>query len=234
MMIGGREVSRSLTIPTWVEHFPALKAITDPTWLAVANTARTIKIPAHTYIFHDGEPCKQYLLVFAGSVNVQKVTEDGHEITLYHIQPGHSCELTTACLLGDSCYHAEAITTTAVEAVTIEKQAFMRALNDSTDFRNFIFSAIDSGMNELATLVEEVAFGPMEQRIAQHLLDSSLLSNLIKTTHYDLAVELGTAREVVSRLLKKFERQGWVKLHRGKVEIIEKSRLSMMLKHHVP
>ncbi len=222
------------TIPAWVASFPALKTITDPVWCEVSNNARIINLPVNTPIFHAGESCENYLLVLAGSVNVQKVTEDGHEITLYHMQPGHSCELTTACLLSGSCYHAEAITTTAVQAVLISKKEFMQALNGSDGFRKFIYSSIDSGMNELATLVEEVAFGPMDQRLAQHLLDSVLCTNPIKTTHYDLAVELGTAREVVSRLLKKFEHQGWVKLRRGEVEIIEKGELCTLVKHHAP
>lgn len=219
-------------VPAWVSSFPALKTITDPVWLAVSHAARVVSIPAHTPIFHAGEPCINYLLVLAGSVNVQKVTDDGHEITLYHMHPGHSCELTTACLLSGGCYHAEAMTITAVQAVLIPQNSFMRALNSSDGFRNFIYSSIDSGMNELATLVEEVAFEPMGQRLAQHLLDSALSTHLVKTTHYDLAVELGTAREVVSRLLKKFERQGWVKLHRGEVEIIERNQLCTLVKHH--
>ncbi len=222
------------TIPAWVSSFPALQTITDPVWCGVSNTAQVINLPANTPVFHAGESCKNYLLVLAGSINVQKVTDDGHEITLYHMQPGHSCELTTACLLGGDCYHAEAITTTAVQAVLISKKAFMHALSGSDGFRDFIYSSIDSGMNELATLVEEVAFGPMDQRLAQHLLDSALCTNPIKATHYDLAAELGTAREVVSRLLKKFEHQGWVKLRRGEVEIIEKGELCTLVKHHAP
>jgi len=225
-------MDKSQQSPSWLSSFPALQLIDDPVWRAAADAAQVIHLPADNTIFQAGDACQNYLLVAEGSVSVHKVTEDGHEIALYHIQPGHSCELTTSCLLAGNDYRVEAVTTTKVCVVLIPKNDFMTAFTGSNGFRKFIYQSIDNGMNELASLVGEVAFGPMEQRLAEHLLDLSQETNRVEVTHYELAVELGSAREVVSRLLKKLERQGWVKLHRGQVEVLEKQQLSELIKYH--
>lgn len=223
-------MSDANTSPVWVAHFPVLQAITDPAWLRCANKARLMNYSVGTVLFSAGQPCTHYPLVIDGTVNVQKSSKNGHEIILYHIQAGHSCELTTSCLLSNNCYHASAIAATEVHLVLIPKQAFLNALAGSEGFRRYIYSTIDSGMNELAELVETVAFGPMNQRLAQYLLNAAANSNPINVTHHDLATELGTAREVISRLLKHFEHQRWVKLRRGQIEVLDRKLLCELVK----
>lgn len=222
-------MSDSTSTPEWMDHFPALRAITDPAWLQAARQAQLKHYKPGKVVFSAGEPCTYYPLVIEGTISVQKISEDGHEITLYHIQPSHHCELTTSCLLGGTCYHASGITTTDVRVVLIPNQAFLNALAGSESFRNYIYHTIDSGMNELVELVETVAFGPMDRRIARYLLDSSQISNPIKITHHHLATELGTAREVVSRLLKHFEHLGLIKLGRGQIRVIDQHHLSKLI-----
>ena len=216
----------------WTENFPALHAITDPAWLQCVTQAQLKVYGPGTVIFSAGQPCTHYPLVIDGIANVQKISEDGHEITLYHIQPGHNCELTTACLLAGECYQASGITSTRVRVVLIPKKAFLTALSDSDQFRKYIYSTINNGMNELAELVETVAFGPMDQRLAHYLLDAASHQNPIHITHHDLAIELGTAREVVSRLLKTFEHLSWIKIKRGQIEILDHQQLETLLKQH--
>jgi CRP/FNR family transcriptional regulator len=133
--------------------------------------------------------------------------------------------LTTTCLLGGKKYPAEAIAETAVEAVLLPKDAFQQALAQMPEFRNAVFTSIDKGMNDLLGLLEDISFGRMDARIARRLLQVTDATNRVDITHQTLAEELGTAREVISRLLKGFEQQGWVKLHRGWIEIIDRRQL---------
>lgn len=213
-----------------LDAFPALRDIGDPVWHRVIRSAQPISVSAGTVLFRGGEACENYLLVLDGVVKVQKVSESGHEIILHRIQAGQVCELTTSCLLADADYPAEAIAETKVHALLIQKTHFYEAMSGSPGFRKFVFSSLDHGVHELVQLIEEVAFGHMDSRLAKHLLDLAGSQKIIQGTHYDLAVELGTAREVVSRLLKDFEHHGWVRLHRGNLEILDHDSLRELCK----
>ncbi len=212
----------------WLESFPALRRIADPVWRKVADTARIIAVDPGVPVFRERATCADYLLIVEGEVRVQKLTANGQVITLYHLQGGQSCELTTTCLLGGSCYPAEGIAETPVQAVLIPKAQFRQALAKSPQFGEFVFSSIDKGVNELITLLEEVAFGHMDRRLAYCLLQKAHAHDHLQATHHELSEELGTAREVVSRLLKEFERQGWVRLHRGRIEIHDHQSLQSL------
>ncbi len=213
------------TQPTWLAHFPALLSITDPHWLAAAKAAHESTLPARTVVFRDGDPCHNYLLVTEGSVRVQKISESGKEIVLYRVEAGQSCVLTTSCLLADDRYLAEAITETEVKAVVIPGAPFHDALAHSPGFRRFVFHAYGRRMATLMALVEALAFERMDTRLARRLLDKSAEQREIIVTHHELAADLGSAREVISRLLKDFEHHGWIRLHRGRIEILDPGAL---------
>lgn len=211
---------------SWLNTYPELGGIDDNVWLQTANTAIRTKFPENYTIFNEGDDCQSYLLVINGSVKVKKTTTDGHEIILYHINQGQTCELTTCCLLSGSKYTAQGVTDTIVEAILIPKAEFEKAFNNSTGFRRFVFKTLDQGVEDLISLVENIAFTPTHQRLAKYLLNENNAQHPIEATHHDVANELGTAREVVSRLLKEFERHGWIKLQRGKIEVLSKKSLS--------
>ena len=217
----------------WLNSFPALGKITDPVWDKIVKQARQIRVEPGEPVFRDKEACENYLLVVDGSVKVQKLGVNGQIITLYHLQRGQACELTTACLLGGKAYPAEAIAETPVRAVLIPKAQFQEALSRIPPFREFVFSSVDKGMNVLITLVEQVAFGHMDCRLARCLLQRGDSGDRLSVTHHVLAEELGTAREVVSRLLKEFERLGWVRLRRGCIEIVDRKNLQSLAEHIV-
>ncbi len=214
----------------WLQSFPALAAITDPVWRRTIQMAQHIILPAEAALFRGGEACENYFLMLEGIVKVRKVSESGHEIVLYRIEAGKVCELTTSCLLADADYPAEAVAESDVRVLLIPKARFYEAMSNSPGFRKFVFSSLDEGVHDLVHLIEEVAFGHMDHRLAHHLLDLAGQQKIVTGTHYDLAVELGTAREVVSRLLKEFEHRGWVILHRGRIEIIDQGALRELVK----
>jgi len=210
------------------EKYPALQELSKLTGNKIVDAMRLITVQPGMSLFHHGQACENFLLILSGSVRVQKLSEKGQVITLYHLMAGRACELTTTCLLGGKNYPAEAIAETEVSAILIPKADFQEALAQVPDFRNFVFSSLDKGMSELIGLLEDVSFGRMECRLARRLLQVADSTNCIEVTHQALAEELGTAREVVSRLLKEFEHQGWVRLHRGRVEITDRQHLSSL------
>ncbi|GGB90748.1 hypothetical protein GCM10011352_15970 [Marinobacterium zhoushanense] len=159
-------------------------------------------------------------------MRVQKLSDSGREILLYRVEAGQSCILTTACLLGNRQYQAEAFTESPVKAVVIPSAAFQRAMEDSSALREFVFSGYGQRLTELLMLIEAIAFGRLDCRLAAYLLNQH--PGHLKITHQQIARELGTAREVVSRTLKEFERKGWLQLSRASIEILEPEKLSQL------
>lgn len=214
----------------FLETFPAVRELSKLAGPNIVDVMRLITVQPGKSLYQHGQPCENYLLILSGSVRVQKLSEKGQVITLYHLAAGRACELTTTCLLGGKNYPAEAIAETEVRAILIPKADFQQALAQMPDFRDVVFSSIDKGVKELIGLLEDVSFGRMDNRLARYLLQVAEATNRIDVTHQTLADELGTAREVVSRLLKGFEQQGWVKLHRGWIEIIDRGHLRSLAK----
>ncbi len=216
----------------WLEHFPGLKEIQESEWLEAVDKAQTMSLPAGVTVYHEGDVCQNYLLVIDGSVRVQKLSESGKEIVLYRVEAGQSCVLTTSCLLAHDHYHAEAITETEVNAVAIPHNAFQQALA-AKKFREFVFASYGERVASLVMLIDAIAFGRMDSRLAHTLLELADTDGVTTATHQDLARELGTAREVVSRLLKEFERHGWVALQRGRIQLLDLHALASLHSLHV-
>jgi CRP/FNR family transcriptional regulator len=209
----------------WQQSFPHLSDINDAVINDLMNNAGTINIPAKSTAFHQGDACSNYLLILSGSIKVMTRAENGREIVLYRLGDGDSCVLTTSCLFGNARYPAEGISETDVTALAIPAARFNDAVQHSKPFREFVFASFSSHLGSLITLVEEVTFGRLDIRLARHLLKSCDDNARLETTHQQLATELGSAREVISRLLKDLESRGWLKLSRGSVEILDKQPL---------
>ena len=210
---------------TLLDRFPALRHLEGPSLDLLEQSAIPITLPAGAKAFEAGMPCGNYLMLASGRVRVQQVSESGREIVLYRITGGESCVLTTACLLAHEDYAAEAIAETEVSALAVPQPCFDRLLAQSPRFRDFVFTAYASRLTDLLLLVEEVAFGHIDARLAERLLALQDPSGTLSLTHQDLAVELGTAREVVSRQLKEFERHGHVRRERGRIDILDPAAL---------
>jgi len=203
----------------WLSAFPQLGGLDAVSLTRLAEGARCVDVPAAATLFRSGELCENFMLVVDGSVRVQKSAASGREIVLYRVEAGQSCILTTTCLINAERYSAEGIAETAVSGVILPRALFHDLLGRSEVFRKFVFSAYATRLADLLTLIEEVAFGRIDMRLAAFLLEHAEADGGLKTTHQDLATELGTAREVVSRQLKEFERRGWLTLSRGRIEL---------------
>ena len=206
-----------------LEDFPDLSGLEPEARVRLGSGCRAVTVPPGTVLFAEGDVCQSYVLVLSGSVKVRKVSESGREIVLYRVERGQTCVLTTACLMGATDYSAEGVAETEVEAVVVPSALFRALIDTSPVFRAFVFSVYATRVSDLLMLIEEVAFGRIDVRLSHTLLDRADGDGRMVGTHQDLATELGTAREVVSRQLKDFERRGWVTLGRGRVELTDRA-----------
>lgn len=191
---------------------------------------QTVVVPQGRMVFHRGDPCRNYLVVTEGCVRVQVLSQGGREVVLYRVTDGQSCVITTSCLISREAYPAEGVTERETSALVIPRGTFNEALGCSEAFRHFVFTGQGQRLSDLIQRVEDVAFGRVDARLAKHLLDRCLSGAAsINATHQQLAGELGTAREVISRQLKVFERNGWIAVHRGAVEVLQPQALSLLL-----
>jgi CRP/FNR family transcriptional regulator len=212
----------------WIGRIGALSGLDEPARAALLTRSRVLDLPRGTVIFGPGRTPENMLLLLDGCVRVQQTSEGGHEIVLYRIHAGESCVLTTACLLAQDAYTAEAVAETDISAAAIPRAVFDDLLGQSQAFRTFVFSAFSRRITDLFVMIDEVAFQRIDVRLAQKLLDLAGAGDGVATTHQKLAVELGTAREVVSRQLQEFQRRGWIEQARGALTLRDRAGLEAL------
>jgi CRP/FNR family transcriptional regulator len=208
----------------WTQRFPDLSTLPAEVASQLLARSRVVRLPAGTRIFEAGQRAQNMLLVLHGSVRVQQVSDTGREIFLYRVHAGESCILTTACMLADEDYAAEGIAETDVEAVAIPRATFDDLTGRSIHFRTFVFRAYSRRIADLFALIDAIVFQRIDVRLAERLLQLEQ-SGVVHVTHQALAVELGTAREVISRTLAEFHRRGWVETSRGEIHISQRAGL---------
>lgn len=210
----------------WIERFHGLMTLEPETRNQLSKQSQVVTVPEGTVIFGPGKAPENLLLLLEGTVRVQQMSEHGREIVLYRVNAGESCVLTTACLLAYEEYTAEGVAETEVKAAAIPKTVFDDIVSHSPAFRNFVFSAYSRRITDLFHVIEEVAFQRMDIRMAEKIMELKGLGDQIHATHQQMAAELGTAREVVSRILSEFQRRGWISLARGVISITDADAIS--------
>jgi CRP/FNR family transcriptional regulator len=212
-------------IAAWLDQFPPLAALDPVARDRLATDARALSLPAGSILFETGKPCRTYIILRSGRVRVHQLDDDGHEIVLYRLGPGDTCILTTAALFSGEPYAAFAVSETPVELVGLPVAAFDALVAGSDVFRRFVFASHAARLAALMRVVRDVAFRPIDARLSRRLLDLAGTADRLLITHARLAAELGTAREVISRRLKHFERSGWIGLAKGSVTLRDRDRL---------
>ncbi len=200
----------------------------DPALQAGLERARRVQLKPGEVLFRHGDRCPGFVIVSSGVVRVVRSDAEGREIVLYRIGQGQSCMLTTLCLMGDQPYPAEGVAEGDVDLVLLSAAEFEKLLLISASLRSIALRHMAQRMNDLMLLIEELAFIRMDRRLAQFLIQHQQHQCLLMT-HQELARELGTAREVVSRLLKSFELNGWVKLQRGRIDIMDDTAMHSLV-----
>ncbi len=207
------------------KYFPALyRALPEvPT-----SAYQLMQVPADTTVFDVGNSCEQYLLLTEGSVGVKMLTRNGKSVLLYRVNPGQSCIITTSCLLGDSRYPSYGETETQVEALGLPQQTFSKALDQSKAFRHFVFDGLSQRLADVMQRLELINFTSIDSRLADAMLARAAQGTRLEVTHEALAEEVGTAREVISRHLKKMQTQGLLELQRGVIQLKDKTALAAL------
>jgi CRP/FNR family transcriptional regulator len=187
--------------------------------LAAATTLVSLRKGATFY--REGDVCQHFGLVGRGDIRVFKGAATGREITLYHVRDGEPCLLNMLSVFLDRPAAATAVIEADTDAVVVPANVIRTWLSLHETIRTFVFEAMSGRLTDVMTLAVEVSVGRMDERLASLLLKLADVNHAIHLTHDELATELGTAREVVSRLLKEFERAGALQLGRGHVTIVD-------------
>jgi CRP/FNR family transcriptional regulator len=183
------------------------------------------KISAGRDVFIEGDRVDAIALLISGVVRVYKIGETGREITLYRFGNGESCILTANAILSQKNFPAVATVEKEAEAVMIPAEAFRDWVRRYDAWREFVFELLSQRLSSVMEIVEEVAFRRMDTRLASLLVDRSRGSDLLRITHQEIAAELGSSREVISRILEDFSAQGWVEVSRGSIKISDREAL---------
>lgn len=176
-------------------------------------------------LFRPGDLAQGFVVVLGGRIEVRLTGPSGREILLYAVEPGQSCVQTTLGLMADERYSGEAIAATDAQVVLIPRALFEALIHDEHAFRGFVMQALGRRMQDVTRLLERVAFGSIECRLAAALLELAA-GGQVTATQAELAARIGSAREVVTRRLDAFQRAGWVETDRGTVRLIDITALT--------
>lgn len=204
--------------PSLLVLYPALRSLPADQFAALCQTAAWQTLPGGAPVFTERQNCLGFPLLLSGTIKVVKSAANGREMLLYRVEPGGSCIITSSCLLGHSPYSARGVAETPLSLLLLPSSLFDRLLAENAAFRDFVFHLFAERIAELMQLVEEVAFHRLDQRLAKLLLTKG---ETVRATHQALAEELGSVREIVSRLLKGFAEQRLVTLGREQIGVID-------------
>ena len=207
--------------------YPVLDALPAPARATLQAAAQWMKVAAGQVVFDDHQPCEGFPFVVEGSIRVVKCAPSGRELPLYRVAAGVTCVISSSCLLGGTDYNARGVAETDTVLMLLPRQVFDTLLGEAA-FRSFVFHLFAERIAGLMQLIEEVAFHRLDQRLATLLLGKG---RVLHVTHQKLADELGSVREIVSRLLKGFAAAGLVRLGREQIEILDPAgtRLGMVV-----
>lgn len=205
--------------PAWLSLFPDLAHLDQAAIDLLIKTVRIVQAPVGTIGYREGTPCGAYVMRLEGQSRVYKMSTSGREILLYRVSAGETCVITTTCLLGNSDYPASTVVEVPIRDVLIPAAAFHQLMIDSVVFRKFVMTNYGALISDLIVLLDEVAFHSLDERLAKALLEKK--TSPINITHQEIADELGTAREVISRQLKRLEQKGIVALGRGQINVTD-------------
>ena len=205
--------------------FPTLALAGPRTLERIAARAQVRRVPAGTTMFGEHQPCSGFPLVLDGSIRVVQHYPNGREMQLYRVKPGESCVLSSSCLLGRNQYPASGTAETAVELAVIPPEDFRALVVEEPSFREYVFSLFGERLASLLALVEAITYQKLDQRLAALLVRRAKDDPTIHATHQAIADELGSVREIVTRLLRSFEDRGYVELGRERIRVVDVTAL---------
>jgi len=213
-----------------LQDYPDLTVNADTQCWDMLASAKLQTIEAGTILFNQGVPCEYFMLIVEGCVRVFKESNEGREVTLYRAEPGQLCIHNLNSLVDGIEYPIIARAEKPMRGLIIPRATFKKALDESSSFRNYVLRTLTGRLSHMADLISGFAFDRLDLRVACWLNEQFDRScgHPIKVTHSDVADELGTTREMISRILKDFEHKRCIQLARGKIHLVCKHTLHLV------
>lgn len=201
-----------------------IPAIADMRLLeAIAEQGRLQQIEAGVELMQPGQYMNSVPIIVKGSIKVLRPDADGKEVFLYYLNPGETCALSLTCCNANLPSEIRAVAEEDTTLISVPLRAHNDWTREFSQWKEFVALTYQNRFQEMLRAIDDIAFKNMDERLLSYLRTkvSQLKMTTLEITHKDIANELGTSREVISRLLKKLEKSGTVKLGRNKVEVIE-------------
>jgi CRP/FNR family transcriptional regulator len=218
----------------WLEAFPEIGNVDDATLRQLTRVAEITEVDQAKAIFREGGVSRNYFFILNGCVRVYKTMQTGREIVLYRIERGGTCMLTTATLLSAGRYPASAIAEVGTLLVQLSATDFRATFDRSRIFRDLVCSTLRKPVQDIILLIERIALRQVDTRLANWILQNDGPGSHVEISQRELAFELGTAREVISRRLKAFELNGWISRSRNRIQIVDRESLSAIALANIP
>jgi len=208
------------------QALPFLKDAPEAHRREFATAVLAQRLPAGAVVFEEGAVCGAIAILFSGVARVFKIGENGREITLYRFSDGESCILTASCILGNHTFPAIAQIEREAEALLIPAPVYYEWMNRYAFWRDYTFALLSNRLAAVMSILDEVAFRRMDARVAELLLRrAASAGDVIRITHQEIAAELGTSREVVSRILEDLHARGALIAARGLITLADRQKL---------
>jgi len=217
---------RQILIKRWLNAFPTLPELEPEHHAEILDTVEFKRLNSGDVAYYPGQACLAYVMCIAGRTRVFKTSESGRSILLYQVGPGETCVLTASCLLSGGAFPVHSTAETDALLAALPAKRFQSLMRRSVRFREFVLGNYGDLLCELIALVDEVAFSNLDQRLARRLLAEADTEGRVLTTHQQLAFDLGSVREVISRYLSEWERMGWVHASRGCITLRNRHALA--------
>ena len=191
----------------------------------VQRFGSAVHVLSGEFLFQPGDRCDGLGFVVEGSVKVSVLSESGRELVLYRVGRGESCTVTASCLVSGRPFAAQGVAEEPIAALAVPRDVFTTMLEQSPVFRSFVLDIFSGRITHLMELVHEVAFNKLDRRLRRRLLE---LGPVVNLTHQEMADELGTSREIISRILESFADAGAVSLGRKRIVVEDPSALDAL------
>ncbi len=201
-----------------MERFPYYDRLSPEARSLIDEYAKEVQMPKGMELFMQGDTCPEILFLTEGNVRVYRLHESGQEITLYFLEPGEQCNVNLNSAFTQTPAVGTAVTESEISGYLLPAEIVRQIYTEEAPYQQFVFELFARRLESMAGLVEDVRFKKLDHRLLDWLHEQPKKEIII--THEKLASHLGTSREVISRLLKEFEHNGIVVLHRGRIELL--------------
>ena len=219
-------MARAMFEPIFKDMFPFWDEISEEDREYICRNSLALTYPKGTNV-HDGNGCSGIFFVRSGCLRIYMMSEEGKDITLYRLHSGDFCMLSASCVLQAITFDVLIDAEENSECYVIDGEAFSSVADKNPNIKIFSLETAVSRFSDVMWVMQQILFMSMDKRLAIFLLDESarLNSDTITLTHEQIARYMGSAREVVSRMLKYFSNEGIVEASRKGVKILDKNRL---------